>query len=337
LTIEPRTEAGRYFRRLLRAGVLRDIRDPGNLLEQDDTAAELAVAGRVFDAIVGLLVARRFPRGTDVRELHRYVTTIRDGLEPDEVLPARETEAYLRARLGEPYLLAEVDPARLGEPLGHLLLQLTQEVPLAETDIDELVVEAEGIAVRLDEGRVVTTGSWPVLAAGAAEVPESRVVDWSAIARPKASRWGRAEAPRTRPGRYVRVAVLPDKATRDELSAQMRGTPEMSTAIAIMRELGRDVLRSAFPAPADLRRVTATLAHVRAGFRATHLSLLEMDAVARADLGEEAFTEGIPVAVRHTTRGVLVSAVIQEVPFAAREVDALVAAAERRVPEEPHG
>jgi hypothetical protein len=299
----------------------------------DDDAPELAVAGLVFDAIVGLLVQRRFPRGTDVRDLHRYVTVIAAGLEPDESLPARETEAYLRARLGEPYLLAEADPDRMGEPLGHLLVQLIRDVPLTKSDIDDLVVEAEGIADRLAQGTRVA-GTWEVLAAGqgeeSVEVPESLVVDWSAIARPRTSGSGPGETPRTRPGQYVRASVLLDKATRDQIAAAMRGTAEMTTTITIMRVLGRDLLRAAFPSPVDLRRLTATLAHIRAGFRATHLSLLEMDAVARDDLGEDAFAEGIPLRVRHTTRVTFVAATIQEASFTAREVDALVAAAEQQ-------
>jgi hypothetical protein len=53
--------------------------------------------------------------------------------------------------------------------------------------------------------------------------------------------------------------------------------------------------------------------------------------VARDDLGEDAFVEGIPLRVRHATRTTLVAATVQEVPFATREVDALVAAAERQV------
>jgi hypothetical protein len=316
---------------LLRAGVLGDIRESGSLLELGDDAPELAVAGSLFDAIVGLLVTRRFPRGTDVRELHRYVTGIRAGLEADESLPARETEAYLRARLGEPYLLAEVDPDRMGEPLGHLLTQLMQDVPLTESDIDDLVVEAEGTAERLARGRRVSTGTWEVLAAGPTEVPESRVVDWSGIPRPKVSRWGRADGPQTRAGRYVRALVLPDKATLDQLADEMRGTPEMTTVIAVTRVLGRDLLRAAFPPPVDLRRMTATLAYVRDGYRAGHVPLLEMDAVARHDLGEDAFMDGIPLRVRHATRTFVVGAAVHDVPFAARELDALVAAAERQV------
>lgn len=98
-----------------------------------------------------------------------------------------------------------------------------------------------------------------------------------------------------------------------------------------MRVLGRDVLRAAFSSPVDLRRVTATLAHMRAGFRATHLSLLEVDAVARDDLGEDVFVEGISLRVRHATRTTLIAATVEEVPVATREVDALVAAAERQV------
>lgn len=331
MTIAPRTENGRYLRRLLRAAVLGDPGEPADLIELADSAPESVDAGLAFDAIVGLLVSRRFTRGTDVRELHRYVAGIRAGLAPDESLPARETEAYLRARLGEPYLLAEVDPDQFGEALGHLLLQLVKDVPLAESDIDDLAVQAEGIAERLARGGRLTTGTWDVLDTGIADVPESRVVDWSAITRPKVSWSGRGEASLSRPGQYVRALVLPDKATRDQLSAQMHGTPEMITAIAITRAMARDVLRAAFPAPVNLRQLTATLAHVRAGFRATHLSLVEMDAVARAELGEDAFVEGISLRVKHATRTTWVMATVQEVPFSAREVDALVAAAERRV------
>jgi hypothetical protein len=325
LTIEPRTEAGRFFRRLLRAGVLGDAQAPGNLLELDDESPELVVGGLVFDAIVGQLVARRFRPGTDVRELHRYVAAIRAGLEPDESLPARETEAYLRARLGEPYLLAEVDPDRMGEPLGHLLVQLAQDVPLTGADIDDLVVEAERIAERL--------GTWEVLAGGPAQVPD-RALDWSTIDRPKAGRWGRGEAPQTRPGRYVRALVQFDNATLDQLAAQMRGTGELSTAITMMGLVCRNLLGTVFPSPVDLRRVTATLARIRAGFkdpRLSRLSLLEIDAVARDDLGEDAFLDGITLRVRHATETMVVAAAAQEVPFAPREVDAMVTTAERQV------
>lgn len=340
MVIEPRTRIGRFLRSTLRASVIGDTPDPRPVLEMDDDDPEAAVEGVVFDWVVGLLVLRRFPPGTDVRELHWYVSAIQARLEPDGILPPREIEAYLRARLGEPYLLTEIDLDRMGEPLGELLWQLAQDVPLTESAIDDLVAQAEGLAERVaQQGRRVSTGTWEVLAAGpdegSTEIPRSWVVDWSAIPRPSVSRWGRADTPRTRPGRHVRAQVLDDRATRDQLAAQLRGTPEMSTAIVIMGALGQDLLHAAFPPPVDLRRLTATLAYVRAGFRATHMSLLEMDAVARKDLGEDAFTEGIPLRIRHTTRGMFVMAAINEVPFAAREVDALVAAAERRVMERP--
>jgi hypothetical protein len=56
-----------------------------------------------------------------------------------------------------------------------------------------------------------------------------------------------------------------------------------------------------------------------------------MDAVARDDLGEDAFVDGIPLRVRHATETMFVAAAAQEVPFGPREIDALVAAAERQV------
>jgi hypothetical protein len=343
LTIEPRTEMGRFLRSVLRAGMVGEAPDPGRVLDMADDDPEATIMGVVLDSVVGLLVRRRFRPGTDVRELHRYVSAIQAGLEPDETLAVREAEAYLRARLGEPYLLTDVDPDRMGEPLGELLWQLAQDVPLTESDVDDLVVQAEGLAERMARGRRVSTGTWEVLAAGpdegSTEIPRSWVVDWSAIPRPKVTRFGRADAPQTRPGHYIRALVLNDRANHEQLFAEMRGTPETSTTVAIMSLLGPNLLRAAFPLSVDLRRVTATMAYVRGGFRKTKLSglpLLEMDAVARKDLGEEAFVEGIPLRVRHATRIMFVAAAVQEVPLAEREVDALVAAAERRVME-PEG
>jgi hypothetical protein len=339
LAIEPRTEMGRFLRSVLRAEMVGDTPAAGRVLAMADDDRRAAVAGAVFDWVVGLLVVRRFPHQTDVRELHRYVIAVQAGLEPEESLPAREAEAYLRARLGEPYLLTEIDPDRMGEPLGGLLWHLARDLPLTESDIDQLVGEAENLAEQLTQDRGVSSASWEVLATGpdegSAEIPRSWVVDWSAIPRPDVRRRRLVEVPRTRPGRYIRALVLNDKTTRDQLSAQMRETSEMSTAIAIMGALGQDLLSAAFPPPADLRRLTATLAYVRAGFRADHVPLLEMDAVARSNLGEDAFTEGIRLRIRHTTRSIFVMAAIQEMPLATNEVDALVATAEQRVMDRP--
>jgi hypothetical protein len=321
----PRTQAGRYLRGLLRACAFGELGEVSEVLNLDDDAPELALVGLGLDAGVALLAARRFPAGAGVRELHRYVAGM--PLEPDEHQYTRMAEMYLRARLGEPYLLPELDPEQLGEPLGLLLRHLAEDLPLTGSDIDDLAVEAEGMVERLARGTRVSLGTWELLASGPVALPEARTVDWSAIPRPVVT----GEAPCTRPGAYVRALVLPDRAVRDRLSAQMRGTPELSTAIAITRALARQVLRTAFPPPVDLRQLTATLAHVRAGFQATHLSLVEMDAVARAELGEDAFLDGIPLRVRHTTRSTFVAATVQEVPFTPGEVDALVAAAETQV------
>jgi hypothetical protein len=103
-------------------------------------------ARRVWQRAFGLVVRRRFEPGSPLAEISRTVAAAVHAHE-SAGLPAIDAEMLVRAELGETVPVDELDPAVL---LGvHLLVfaSLVDELALGDGELDDLVTEAERLAV----------------------------------------------------------------------------------------------------------------------------------------------------------------------------------------------
>lgn len=103
-------------------------------------------ARRVWRNAFGLAVRRRFEPGSPLAEISR---TVASAVHMHEVaaLPVIDAEMLVRAELGETVPVGELDPAV--EVGVHLLLfaSLADELALGDGELDDLVTEAERLAV----------------------------------------------------------------------------------------------------------------------------------------------------------------------------------------------
>jgi hypothetical protein len=93
-------------------------------------------------------VRERFGRDSDIREITEFVSRIMPENGPEKPgFPRRETEAVMRASLGETELLDEVDPSQFSYPeIGISILgQLFLEWRLGRSDVTELFRRVEGV------------------------------------------------------------------------------------------------------------------------------------------------------------------------------------------------
>jgi hypothetical protein len=103
-------------------------------------------ARRVWHHAFGLAVRRRFEPGSPLAEISRTVATAVHAHEA-AALPVIDAEMLVRAELGEAVPVDELDPAVLTGV--HLLLfaSLADEMALSDGELDDLVTEAERLAV----------------------------------------------------------------------------------------------------------------------------------------------------------------------------------------------
>jgi len=102
-------------------------------------------ARRVWRHAFGLVVRRRFRAGSPLAEISRTVATAVHVHEAAALHPI-DAEMLVRAELGEPVPVGEIDPVEL---VGvHLLVfaSLADELALSDGELDDLVTEAERLA-----------------------------------------------------------------------------------------------------------------------------------------------------------------------------------------------
>jgi hypothetical protein len=102
-------------------------------------------ARRVWHTAFGLAVRRRFEPGSPLAEISRTVATAVHVHEAAG-LPTIDVEMLVRAELGEPVPVDELDPVVL---IGaHLLVfaSLVDELALGDGELDDLVTQAERLA-----------------------------------------------------------------------------------------------------------------------------------------------------------------------------------------------
>jgi hypothetical protein len=300
-------------------------------------AEELEGPYEPLSAAVVLCARRYFRLGQDVRDLHRYVAAFTRELAayPDAPpFPPREAEAVLRSALDEHYLLTEVDPVRRVAVESLLLAELARDLRPTAEQIDAWASEAEAAAERLLlHGTRFGGGRWEVLIPSeereAANAAPLRRYELIKSPHPPVPRF-RARQPQTLPGRYARAVVRGDRAARDRLSPQLDNV-QTGTALRIVADMLRGMLRPMFPPGTDLRVLTASIGQLRHQLDGGRLPLLEVDALVRELLDEPAFTDGIGLVVRYGTWGGLAMGIAQLGKYTDREVDHMAGEAEATV------
>ncbi|MFI6825119.1 hypothetical protein ACIBJE_29850 [Micromonospora sp. NPDC050187] len=132
--------------RMIRAEILGDFSEAERL--RDLLRAECSDLEVLAGAFVAA-VRRRFSATDDLREVGRFVATLSAMLGPD--VPRRETEALVRAVLGEAYLLDAVDPEVVGAVVWAFLIGVAKDPELSPADVDSLILEAEWYAGMIDQ------------------------------------------------------------------------------------------------------------------------------------------------------------------------------------------
>ena len=120
----------------------------------DQLIATLDTAGwdggvQVIGAAFVVAVNRRFRPDYDAREVTRFVADLRSSYDHGGTLPASETEATIRAALGEPELADGVQPDVALPAQVVVLGQLLREENLSEEQIEIFVAEVRSTVERL--------------------------------------------------------------------------------------------------------------------------------------------------------------------------------------------
>jgi hypothetical protein len=225
----PSTPQGVMIQTMMRAVVLDDAAARARGSGWEATGAEdLEGPYEPLSMAVVLCTRRYFGLGQDVRDLHRYVATVRTELAayPDAPpFPPREAEAVLRSALDEHYLLTEVDPVRRVAVESLLLAVLARDLRPTAEQIDAWASGAEAAAERLlQHGTRFGGGRWEVLIPSeereAADAAPLRRYELIKSPHPPVPRF-RARQPQTLPGRYARAVVRGDRVARDRFSPQL--------------------------------------------------------------------------------------------------------------------
>jgi hypothetical protein len=114
-------------------------------------------AGLTFGAAFVFAVRRKFSPDSDVREISRWVARLRDALlEADVHIRPRESEALVRAVLGEGHLAGRLTGEEMGDTVVALLPEMVRDLRLSPADVDLLVQEAEELVAEHEERGVVS-------------------------------------------------------------------------------------------------------------------------------------------------------------------------------------
>ncbi|MBO0867825.1 MAG: hypothetical protein J2P15_04595 [Micromonosporaceae bacterium] len=315
----------------MRAAVLDDQEAQRRLdgIEEDPEGELAQTRLGAVGAAMSVLAWRRFTPDTDVRELAAWVDRLWEKLPEEVPFTRREAEAVLRMALGEQYLAYQVDREVVGESAVAVALQLGVDLRLSAGEIDALVVQSEELLGQLmAEGVLTANGALMLPVADDALAPAQRgaPVDWLRVARPEVA----TTQPRSRPAQWVKATLAWDNETRYRLLEQMRYTPETGQAMSVLEVVCRRLARLAFARGRDLREVTATMAWIKQRYR-MNLPLMHMDAVTRAALGEPAFVADLSLKDRAGVWTVVSTVIVREAHLSEREVDGVVADAERQL------
>lgn len=132
---------------LFRAAVREDSEAVDRLSEQIGERNWPAVAGRIA-AVFGLAVNRRFSPDSDVRDIASFVAEARTELAEGDDIPPLESEALVRAALGESEL-AENIPQDVAVPAQIVLaVKILRDEHLSGGEVDKLLAEADALAER---------------------------------------------------------------------------------------------------------------------------------------------------------------------------------------------
>lgn len=132
---------------LFRAAVREDSEAVDRLSEQIGEHNWPAVAGRIA-AVFGLTVHRRFKPDGDVRDIARFVAEARAELAEGDDIPVLESEALIRAALGEAQL-AESIPQDVAVPAQIVLaVKILRDEHLSGGEVEKVLAEADALAER---------------------------------------------------------------------------------------------------------------------------------------------------------------------------------------------
>ena len=103
---------------------------------------------QVIGAAFAIVANRRFRPGYDVREVTRFVAEIRDSYEDGRSLPALETEAIIRAALGEVDLADSINVDEAIPAQIVVLGKLLHDENLSEEQLEGFIAEVRTTAER---------------------------------------------------------------------------------------------------------------------------------------------------------------------------------------------
>jgi len=102
--------------------------------------------GPILTSAFRSVVVRRFPPGTDRRDIIRFAMQPRQPLSSTVNLNPLEAEAYIRTILGEPDLIGDLSGRRLSDLAMQYFVFIVEDMGLGDEELDSILAKAEQFA-----------------------------------------------------------------------------------------------------------------------------------------------------------------------------------------------